>query len=91
MGKIMDLLKGACQHSEYKATKTPIGLEHSVTTWCKECGNLLYEKRIYAVDCIETTIVDEVYFLLYTRKGRLSLLKEALLEAGVTPPECWKP
>jgi hypothetical protein len=90
MGKLMDLLKDACQHPNYIATKVPVGYEFHVTHRCKECGNILYEKRIYDADCIETTIIDEVYFLLYTRKGRLSLLKEALLEAGITPPECWR-
>ena len=67
----------------------PHGSELSVH--CDECGALLWGWERLAHEIKPRVFIsDDVYELLYTRKGRLTLVKEALIARGWPTPELWE-
>lgn len=80
-----------CVHdSEHNFTQTDLDDGTRVTVVnCKDCGNILYERRIYADLTTFTCVVDDVYELLYTKKGKQTLLWEAVTARGMPIPAHW--
>jgi hypothetical protein len=64
------------------------------TRVCDDCdATLSYESVRYRPDgCgieVQCSVVDDIYEMLYTKKGRLALVKETLTKKGIQIPWFW--
>lgn len=53
----------------------------STRMWCSLCDALLTQNHV---------VMDDTYGLLYTRKGRLGIVRRALAAAGWDVPAFWE-
>lgn len=81
----------ACFHDcEYDATEVPEpDGSRTTTAVCRECSTTLWEKTHRPDGTVTRLVHDHVYELLYTRKGRLVLAREALKVRGWPEPSAW--
>ncbi len=89
----------ACRHEEGNRTASKWDVVRAMwedSCYCTTCDSLLYinwQKWEKVGEEIKNNreCMDDIYWLLYTRRGRLRLLRYYMEEvSGLTAPDCWK-
>jgi len=64
--------------------------DHITSVYCSKCDELLYARTLDTITMESRTVIyDEMYELLYTKRGRKELVIESLKRRGIDIPMHW--